>query len=554
MEKKNFIHAIDSFKPNDNLKYRIQRKVEDEMKKQEYQERNQKKSFKGRKVAIFSACLVAVMGVTMSMPVMADNTSIFENLMAKIQERNEVNPTKDYAVKVTESTTIPEDTQAVDDTQSADTVTYEHCITPYVDSYYCDGNSLYITYGIKANAEDLAQCNCIFGGMDIKINGQSLDNGGKSTELFTASSDELGLFVGKINVDISSIENLEGARVDIDFNVNTAFDSINQDFNYDGLYYEDRTRVEDKYLDDVVSFGFDITETNPQLNVYEVNQTQGGNTLNSVTISPAKTELSLDFQGDYYVRLYDSTGKELLWDSDLDGLNFETPMIGATSITVGLYNDTQADAVYSFEVPIERGFNTGLDVENGQCYVDVEPVYNPPKAEVLPLVKEKAEEQFKDIPRVGEKSYEYLIDEDNCHEGFNLNIDGYTIADNFDGLQLDNDMSTEYVNEDGTLKDGYKAVIVDATITSTINTEQEFYRQFTLDNGAFSIFGDFNEPIAFDNYENYQKSSYMITLQPNETRNMKIGFIVSEDALQLPLVCQLSGYNDSDSAYTIRLQ
>lgn len=541
MDKKNFIHAIDSFKPDDNLKYRIQRKVEDEMKKQEYQERNEKRGFKGRKVAIFSACLVAVMGVTMAMPVMADNTSIFENLLTKIQQRNEVNPTKDYAVKVAESTTI------ADDTQPVDTVSYEHCITPYVDSYYCDGNSLYITYGIKANAEDLAQCNCIFGGMDIKINGQSLDNGGKSTELFTASSDELGLFVGKINVDVSNIENLEGARVDIDFNVNTAFDSINQDFNYDGLYYEDRTRVEDKYLDDVVSFGFDITETNPQLDVYEVNQTQDGNTLYSVTVSPANTEINLDCQDGYYIKLYDSTGKELLWDGNSNGNRFETPMIGATSITVGLYNDTQAEPVYSFEVPIERGFNTGLDVANGQCYVDVEPVYNPPQNELIPIVKEKLEEKFKNVSKIGEKSFEYSDD----NNGFNLNIDGYTITDSFDNLQLDNNMSTEYVDENGNIKEGYKAIIVDATITSTINTEQNFYRQFTLDSGT-DIFGYFHEPVAFDNYENYQKSAYVITLQPNETRNMKIGFIINEDTLQLPLVCELGGYGDD--IYSIRLQ
>lgn len=241
MNKKNFIHAIDNFTLDDNLKYRIQRKVEDEMKKQEYQERSQKRTRKSRKVAIFSACLVAVMGVSMAMPVMADNTSILENLVSKIQQRNEVSPTKDYAVKVSDTTSA----QVTDDSTSS-----EHCITPYVDSYYCDGQNLYITYGIKANAEDLAKCNCIFGGMDIKINGQSLKNSGdeKSTEVFTASSDELGLFVGRINVDISDIENIEGSRVDIDFNVDTAFDSINYDFNYDTLEYVNRTRVEEKYL------------------------------------------------------------------------------------------------------------------------------------------------------------------------------------------------------------------------------------------------------------------------------------------------------------------
>lgn len=532
MRKNDFIHAIDSFKPDDNLKYRVFRKVEDSMKNQEIQVK------KRRKVATFSICLVAVMGISMAMPVMADNTSLLDRLVAKVQQRNEVNPTKDYSVKVSDVTTITDDNQ--------DVTTSEHCITPYIDSYYCDGNSLYITYGIKANAEDLAQCNCMYGGMDIKINGESLDDGEKSTDTFTASSDELGVFVGKINVDISNVENIEGATVDIDFRVNTAFDSIHQDFNYDNLYYEDRTRVGDgKYLDDVVSTSFEITSTNPQLDTYSVEQTQGGNTLHSVTVSPAGTVVDLDCQDGFYVLLHDNTGRELNWNSDTSSPKYETPMIGATSITVGLYNDTQSEAVYSFEVPIERGFNTGLDVANGQCYVDVEEVYTPPKSEVVSKIKSELENEVKDIPTVGEETFKYQ-DEDG---GFDLSIDGYTIADNFDGLQVDNDAS-EYLDEDGNVKEGYKALIIEATITSTIDTEQEFYRQFSLNYS--NIFPCFNEPVAFDDYENYHKSEYAITLQPNETRTMQIGFVIDEDALELPVVCLLGGYGDD--TYSVRLK
>lgn len=538
MNKKNFIHAIDNFTLDDNLKYRIQRKVEDEMKKQEYQARNQKRTRKSKKVAIFSACLVAVMGVSMAMPVMADNTSIFENLVSKIQQRNEVNPTKDYAVKVADTTV---DTQVTDDNASN-----EHCITPYVDSYYCDGQNLYITYGIKANAEDLAKCNCICGGMDIKINGQSLKSIGKSTEIFTASSDELGLFIGRINVDISDIQNIEGSRVDIDFNVDTAFDSINYDFNYDTLEYVNRTRVEEKYLKDVVSFGFDVTELNPQIDVYEVNQTKDGNTLNSITVSPAGTKVDLDCQDGFTVRLFDSTGKELVWNSYIDGITYSTPMIDATSVTVGLYNDTQNEPVYSFEVPIKRGFNTGLDVADDQCYVKVKPVYNPPMEEVASLIDESRQSELDGIAKVGENSFECSNDDNR----FKLTIDDFTITDNFDGMQFDGSMSTSFVDENGNLKDGYKALIVDATITSTMDAPQEFCRCFDLDSGIFTVC---NEPIAFDTLENYNNSVYYITIQPNETKHMKIGFVVSEEATESPMVCNLFGYSD-DKPFSVKLQ
>ena len=546
MNKKNFIHVIDNFTLDDNLKYRIQRKVEDEMKKQEYQERNQKRTRKSKKVAIFSACLVAVMGVSMAMPVMADNTSILENLVSKIQQRNEVSPTKDYAVKVSDTTSA----QVTDDSTSVqatdDNASSEHCITPYVDSYYCDGQNLYITYGIKANAEDLAKCNCICGGMDIKINGQSLKSNGKSTEIFTASSDELGLFIGRINVDISDIQNIEGSRVDIDFNVDIAFDSINYDFNYDTLEYVNRTRVEEKYLKDVVSFGFDVTELNPQIDVYEVNQTKDGNTLNSITVSPAGTKVDLNCQDGFTVRLFDSTGKELVWNSYIDGITYSTPMIDATSVTVGLYNDTQNEPVYSFEVPIKRGFNTGLDVADDQCYVKVEPVYNPPMEEVASLIDESRQSELDGIAKVGENSFECS----NDNNRFKLTIDDFTIADDFDGMQFDNVMSPEYVDENGNLKDGYKALIVDATITSTMNAPQEFCRCFDLDSGIFTVF---NEPIAFDTLENYNNSVYYITIQPNETKHMKIGFVVSEEATESPMVCNLFGYSD-DKPFSVKLQ
>jgi hypothetical protein len=178
--------------------------------------------------------------------------------------------------------------------------------------------------------------------------------------------------------------------------------------------------------------------------------------------------------------------------------------------------------------------------------MDVEPVYTPPIDEVKSLVKAQLEEEFKDTPTVGEDTFSYKDDEGY---GFNLSIDGYTIADNFEGLQLDNNAS-EYLDENGTIKDGYKAIIVDATITSTIDTEQKFYRQFSLNYN--NMFECLNEPIAFDSYENYNKSAYCITLQPNETRTMKIGFVIDEDALELPVVCNFSGYGND--TYTIRLQ
>lgn len=547
MYKKDFIHTIDSFKPDDNLKYRIQRKVDDEMRKQEYQEKNGVKSHRGRKVAIFSACLVAVMGITMSMPVMADNTSLLENLVAKIQQNDETNPTKDYAVKVAESTTLTEDTQ-----------TYEHCITPYIDSYYCDGQTLYITYGIKANAEDLAQCNYMSGDMDIKINGQSLSNGEKSTQIFTANSDTLGLFIGKINVDVSNVENLDGAKVDIDFNVNTAYDGINYEFNYEYLRYEEKTRVEDKYLDDTVSFSFNISLTDPQIDTYEVNQTQEDITLNSVTISPTSTTIDANVQGEYFILVHDNNGNELSYKDgeDMSNIRFETPLVNTTYITVEYYqleekNKTVKTPSATFEVPIERGF--GLDMDDDGCYIniDVEPVLNPPIEDVIPLYKDAALEYMQDAVSIGTDSSHTFIFNDEYNQDFKLTITDYKTTDNLDGLIVrDNiDMDYAHVDSNGNIQDGYHAVIIEATVENLSDTTMTFYKQFQLTDGTSFDIG-YNEPIAF---ENSNDKDYIINVSPNESITFKIGFIVSDDVdtYDIPLACV---YGLGDDSLKVRLK
>lgn len=535
---------IDSFELDPNFKYRLQRKVDFEMSKNT----NNKKSFKSRKVAIFSACLVAVLGVSVvAMPVMADNIPILQSLLNKIEQRNQANPTKDYSQEV--QVTTQAETQTAVATQ--DDTDY---MSVYVDSYYCDGSNLYITYGIQTNDELLSKCNCITGPLDIKINGQTLDNDTKSTELYTASSDELGLFVGKINVDVSNIENLDGADIDLSFSVDCAFDSIHYDYDYDSLRYtnfrldtfnDDGSLNEyaEKYLNQSVSTDFKLSITDTSQNkTYPVNQTQGGVTINSITVSPANTKLDADFSSSdssYVVRLFDSTGTELLLS---DNNVYSTPMKDATSITIGLYDNSQAEPVYSFEVPIDRGY--AIDIDD-YGYVDVEPIYNPPMEEVTKNIKSILEEKYKDVPMYQDVS-------SNLTDTINVKIDNYTITDSLDGLELDSELTNEFdyrhINSNGELEDGYKAIVLEATVTNLLDTSQEFCKAFYLSSYMDNFYF---EPVAFDKYDGYNHSAYMTTLQPNETKTIKIGYVVSDEALELPILIS-SDY--SENASQVRLQ
>lgn len=535
---------IDSFELDPNFKYRLQRKVDFEMSKNT----NNKKSFKNRKVAIFSACLVAVLGVSVvAMPVMADNIPILQSLLNKIEQRNQANPTKDYSQEV--QVTTQAKTQTAVATQ--DDTDY---MSVYVDSYYCDGSNLYITYGIQTNDELLSKCNCITGPLDIKINGQTLDNDTKSTELYTASSDELGLFVGKINVDVSNIENLDGADIDLSFSVDCAFDSIHYDYDYDSLCYtnfrldtfnDDGSPNEyaEKYLKQSVSTDFKLSITDTSQNkTYPVNQTQGGVTINSITVSPANTKLDADFSSSdssYMVRLFDSTGTELLLSNNNV---YSTPMKDATSITIGLYDNSQAEPVYSFEVPIDRGY--AIDIDD-YGYVNVEPIYNPPMEEVTKNIKSILEEKYKDVPMYQDVS-------SNLTDTINVKIDNYTITDSLDGLELDSELTNEFdyrhINQNGELEDGYKAIVLEATVTNLLDTSQEFCKAFYLSSYMDNFYF---EPVAFDKYDGYNHSAYMTTLQPNETKTIKIGYVVSDEALELPILIS-SDY--SENASQVRLQ
>ncbi len=558
MKKKEYIHVIDSFELDPNFKYRLQRKVDFEMSKNT----NNKKSFKHRKVAIFSACLVAVLGVSVvAMPVMADNIPILQSLLNKIEQRNQTNPTKDYSQKVQVTT---QDTTAV--TSQAETQTAvatqddTDYMSVYIDSYYCDGSNLYITYGIQANDELLSKCNCINGPLDIKINGQTLNDGTKSTESYTASSDELGLFVGKINVDVSNIEDIDGADIDLSFSVYCAFDSIHYNYDYDNLCYtnfrldtfnDDGSPNEyaEKYLKQSVSTDFKLSITDTSQNkTYPVNQTQGGVTINSITVSPANTTLDADFSssdGSYDVRLFDSTGTELLWS---DNNVYSTPMKDATSITIGLYDSSQAEPVYSFEVPIDRGY--AIDVDD-DCYVDVEPIYNPPMGEATKNIKSILEEKYKDVPMYQDVSLN-LKDIDTEKDTVNVKIDDYTITDSLDGLELDSELTNEFdyrhINKNGELEDGYKAIVLEATVTNLLDTSQEFCKAFYLSSYMDNFYF---EPVAFDKYDGYNHSAYMTTLQPNETKTIKIGYVVSDEALELPILISV---DYSENASQVRLQ
>lgn len=562
MKKKEYIHVIDSFELDPNFKYRLQRKVDFEMSKNT----NNKKSFKNRRVAIFSACLVAVLGVSIvAMPVMADNIPILQSLLNKIEQRNQTNPTKDYSKEVqvtTQATT--QDTIAVTsqaETQPAVTTKNDtDYMSVYVDSYYCDGSNLYITYGIQSDDELLSKCNCVTGPLDIKINGQTLDDSTKSTELYTASSDELGLFVGKINVDVSNIEDLDGADIELSFSVNCAFDSIHYDYDYDGLCYTnfrlDTFNVDgspneyaQKYLKHYISTDFKLSITDTSQNkTYPVNQTKGGVTVNSITVSPANTTLDADFSSSdssYAVRLFDSTGTELLWN---DNNTYSTPMKDATSITIGLYDDSQAEPVYSFEVPIDRGYATGIDEG---CYVDVEPIYNPPMEEVIKNIKSIVEEKYKDTPMYQDASLS-LKDVATEEDIVSVKIDDYTVTDSLDGLELDSDLSNEFdyrhINSNGELEDGYKAIVLEATVTNLLDTSQEFCKAFRLSSYMDNFYF---EPLAFDRYDGYNHSAYMTTLEPNETKTIKIGYVVSDEALELPLLISVD-YGENPSQ--VRLQ
>lgn len=545
MQKKDFIHAIDNFNLDDNLKYQVKRKVELNMKKSQTQN-EKKKSYRGRKVAIFSACLVAIMGISV-MPIMADDTSLLENLMAKIQVADK--NTQDYSNPVVVSTTndTQNDNNAV--TSASDTQLQlndiQDVMSVYVNNYYCDGETLLINWGIKGNDEGLSRCNHISGDMNIKINGETLDNGEKSTKCFYGGSNQSGQYVGQIKVDVSNVENIENSSVDIDFSNFVATDFINYNFNYDTLEYE--SFETDTYNQDV-SFSFNIDKTN-EPDYYEVNKTEGDLTVNNVIVSPSCTQIDVDVNGEYFLLIYDNLGNELEWDSSVNENTYVTPNIEATSLNIGIYPMEQKNKInptpsYVVNVPIKCGYNVN---DGNQTYSEK---LNPPIEEIKPLLKQQAEEYSKDCVSIGTPNNTTLNDPQ--FGDYTMNITGYKFIDNLDNFNLQSNSTIENYFENGKLKDDYKAISVDISVTNNLDTDtnsasdNQFYNQFRVETGTLLDTYYYSEPIGFS-----PNSDYTMDFSANETKSYQICFIVSNDVVDMPLVCS---YYVGDNNYFVRLQ
>lgn len=539
MQKKDFIHAIDNFNLDDNLKYQVKRKVELNMKKSQTQD-EKKKSYRGRKVAIFSACLVAVMGISV-MPIMADDTSLLENLMSKIQVADK--NTQDYSNPVVVSTT----SDAQNDTNTVTSVSdtqpqlndVQDVMSVYVNNYYCDGETLLINWGIKGNDEGLSRCNHIVGDMNIKINGETLDNDEKSTKCFYGGSNQSGQYVGQIKVDVSNVENIENSSVDIDFSNFVATDFINYNFNYDTLEYE--SFGTDTYNQDV-SFSFNIDKTN-EPDYYEVNKTEGDLTVNNVIVSPSCTQIDVDINGEYFLLIHDNLGNELEWDSSVNENTYDTPNIEATSLNIEIYPIEEKNKItptpsYVVNVPIKCGYNVNND---NQSYTEN---LNPPIEEIKPLLKQQAEKSAENCVSIGTPDNTTL---NNSDENYTMNITGYKFLDTLDGFNL---MDKKEYLENGKIKDGYKVVSIDVTVTNNLDTDttsdNKFYNQFAIRTNTLLDNYFYSEPIGFS-----PNSDYTMDFSANETKSYQICFIVSNDVVDMPLICS---YWTGDNNYFVRLQ
>lgn len=539
MKKKDFIHAIDNFNLDDNLKYQVKRKVELNMKKSQTQD-EKKKSYRGRKVAIFSACLIAVMGISV-MPIMADDTSLLENLMSKIQVADK--NTQDYSNPVVVSTT----SDAQNDTNTVTSVSdtqpqlnnVQDVMSVYVNNYYCDGETLLINWGIKGNDEGLSRCNHIVGDMNIKINGETLDNDEKSTECFYGGSNQSGQYVGQIKVDVSNVENIENSSVDIDFSNFVATDFINYNFNYDTLEYE--SFGTDTYNQDV-SFSFNIDKTN-EPDYYEVNKTEGDLTVNNVIVSPSCTQIDVDINGEYFLLIHDNLGNELEWDSSVNENTYDTPNIEATSLNIEIYPIEEKNKItptpsYVVNVPIKCGYNVNND---NQSYTEN---LNPPIEEIKPLLKQQAEKSAENCVSIGTPDNTTL---NNSDENYTINITGYKFLDTLDGFNL---MDKKEYLENGKIKDGYKVVSIDVTVTNNLDTDttsdNKFYNQFAIRTNTLLDNYFYSEPIGFS-----PNSDYTMDFSANETKSYQICFIVSNDVVDMPLICS---YWTGDNNYFVRLQ
>jgi len=422
-----------------------------------------------------------------------------------------------------------------------------------MQSVYCDGENLSIAFALKPLNEELKNMTRITAYITTKLNDTRIktDPGEMQSTVpihFYASDD--GVFYAMQNYQQLSVKENSALEVQIsslkgfdDKHVTWIPDNPN-DFYGSGGYMSAETDV----FSDKFNFESTVSPDTSNNKLYEVNETQNGITLESIYVTPFKTEVTVTglhnrqafrvLDNNNYQ--YENMGHYSSENASENAETFTPPLKSAKQLKIEVFNLDTDDfpAEYTFTVDIEKGFANKYTVE----YDDSDVVYEPPMEEMEKHwnEKEKTEEQkiseavnkAEIIPvntPVIRKEYLWTSEADATEAETLQRIVSSKIDDVEKYKDEIRDEAWEYMKNSNITAENSKMLL----ITYEIENKSDVAGSLCFDGFDMLYTKDFEhlsiEPRYMPDKENGGKSSYFYDFAPYETKTITFGYVIPEE-------------------------
>ena len=420
-----------------------------------------------------------------------------------------------------------------------------------MQSVYCDGENLSVALALKPINEELKTMTRITAYITTTLNDTRIktDPGEMQSTVpinFYASDD--GTFYAIQNYQQLSVK--ENSALELQISSLKGFDDKHvtwvpdnpNDFYRSGGYMPAETDV----FSDKFSFEATVSPDTSNNKLYEVNETQGGITLESVFVTPFKTEIKISgFDNNQSCRVLDNDGNKLEFVNYYPEENIQSlssPLKTAKQLKIEVYNlDTDNfPAEYTFTVDIEKGFAEKYIVE----WDDSDIVYNPPFEEMEKHWEEEEKKESEKLAELVNTIEKVPVNTPvNRKEWFWLNEDGTETAEietsqKIVGSEIDDvekytdeirDEAWVYMESIGLTDENSKMLL----ITYEIENKSDVAGSMCFDGFDMIYTKNFElmsiEPRYMPDKENGGKSSYFYDFEPYETKTITFGYVIAEE-------------------------
>lgn len=512
MNKQEFTEMISRFEPDSDMKYRIAENVLNRKNLNKMPQRSKKKAL------IASVCAAAAAAV-ISVPVMAEHIPAVKSAIEFFMSSFSKEP-------IEHNDAITEFVDKID-VSAEDT---ENDIIFNVQDVYYDGKDIVIYYCFEADNPDFADYTGVSSeDFELYADGKKIvwsdEKFYDSVRIISSARASENLFVGMIQFKADILPDYDDLNMEI--KINSLLGSRNvMVFNYDAenpAYTWQKPDI----IPANVSCSFSVKKKNDLVKTYTIGEEKAGFILNSVTVTPLKTEIDLSNGNneDVLWTLTDNNGNELEY---MGNKEFDSPLKDTEHLTLSLkdmYKDGFPE-ICSFTFSIDGGYRSRNIAPQ---FVRREPEYIPSQSEADQWVTENRKRFTAadcDIAPAG--SYIYVQ-----NQKLSVTVSDYIFVRNVNDLDLSGNIFSPYENysriidENGNFS-GKTLVVFDYTLRN--NTDEEILfvagseRLFSSDDMSVQL--NSGDVAYLSPKDNGGKKSWLLNIAPYEERTVKIGFMI----------------------------